>query len=129
MPTTPASSAQSTLNPRIRRPRIFRLRNAIANSPFDANQRRRVSDNHEQGDNRRAVLVRNSVPKNLNVPAKQRGYDRYVALAVRRAKRGRAAAFDHANPNRTPARARPPAIPIGVPSARQQAAPDIVPSP
>ena len=36
--------------------------------------------------------------------------------------------FNQANPNRTPARANPPAMPIGVPSARQQAAPDIVPS-
>ena len=34
----------------------------------------------------------------------------------------------HASPNLTPARASPPAMPIGVPSARQQAAPDIVPS-
>ena len=36
--------------------------------------------------------------------------------------------FYQANPNRTPGRASPPAMPIGVPSARQQAAPDIVPS-
>ena len=34
----------------------------------------------------------------------------------------------YASPNLTPARANPPAMPIGVPSARQQAAPDIVPS-
>ena len=42
--------------------------------------------------------------------------------------RRQALRFDHASPNLTPARASPPAMPIGVPSARQQAAPDIVPS-
>ena len=34
----------------------------------------------------------------------------------------------YASPNRIPARANPPASPTGVPSARQQAAPDIEPS-
>jgi hypothetical protein len=42
--------------------------------------------------------------------------------------RRQALRFDHVSPNLTPARANPPAMPIGVPSARQQAAPDIVPS-
>ncbi len=35
---------------------------------------------------------------------------------------------DHSKLKRTPARASPPPIPIAVPSARQQAAPDNVPS-
>jgi hypothetical protein len=42
--------------------------------------------------------------------------------------RRQALRFDYVSPNLTPARANPPAMPIGVPSARQQAAPDIVPS-
>src|SRR2546427_821424 len=37
-------------------------------------------------------------------------------------------AAPHRKPNRTPARASPPDMPIGVPSARQQAAPPSIPS-
>src|SRR4051794_35668385 len=66
-PTTHASSAQSTLKPRIKRPRIFKFRIAIAKSPsMQADiyrQHFRLGVNHEESDNGRTVLVRNSAGK------------------------------------------------------------------
>ena len=82
----------------------------------------------KNGTKRLAVLVRNRVAKNRAIPPQNNGlmtatWYKEIARATTSALR-----FDHASPNLTPARANPPAMPIGVPSARQHAAPDIVPS-
>jgi hypothetical protein len=83
--------------------------------------------NHEEWNNAAAVLVRNRIATIVRFPAKQRSYDRYREQGDC-ARDDKRCVFDHVSPNLTPARANPPAMPIGVPSARQQAAPDIVPS-
>ena len=87
----------------------------------------RLSVNYEEWDNGRTVLVRSFPAAKYEISRENTGFQPkgdWKNLRNRRI----GATGGYAKPNLTPARASPPAMPIGVPSARQQAAPDIRPS-